>query len=558
VQSESSLTAWIQAPEPTRAIRFATGADGWEVWSYERLATLARQAAAGLAAAGVRRGDVVTIVDRSGPAFVGALFGALLAGATASPIAPPLAFQDAREYAAGLRGRLAAARPALVVAPPDLRDRVAELARPAWQGAVVALDELAAGGPPPPASRASAGTDVALLQFTSGSGGRARGVRVPTAALAANVAAIAAWLEMTADDATASWLPVHHDMGLVGCLITPVVHATDLWLLTPEQFVREPLRYLRCFGRGGARLSAMPCFGLAHVATRVDPAALALEDLDLGDWRALIVGAEPVDPRALRDFHELLAAHGLRRDALLPAYGLAEATLAVTGLPRRTGWRAVDVDPSALAIGRRVDGRAAPGGRAVVGCGQPLAGVGVEVHDEAGAALADGAVGEIVVDGASVAAGYAAPDDGRSATAFAAGAVRTGDAGFLLDGELFVIGRLGDALKVRGRAVFAEDVEAALVAEGLPARRIAAALGDHAGAATAVLVIEGARPGWSELAARVLRRRTAAATLVVVDAPQGTIRRTPSGKPRRRELWNDFLEQRLDGTVLPTERGVRV
>jgi acyl-CoA synthetase (AMP-forming)/AMP-acid ligase II len=500
--------------------------------------------AGGLIDAGVRRGEVVTIVERSSPQFVASLFGAMLAGATPSPVAPPLAFQDDDQYASHVAGLLTAAQPSILLTGAALRDAIAPLAEQSRVPVLADIEELIAA---PADLRAPGPAELALLQFTSGTSGCARGVRVPFRSLDANVRAIRQWLDMTPTDATASWLPVHHDMGLIGCLLTPVANGSDLWLMSPEQFVHSPLRYLRCFGTDGAHLTAMPCFGLRYITRRVTPEAL--HAFDFGAWRAIIVGAERLDPHAFEQFHALMATAGLRRSALLPAYGLAEATLAVTGLSPGEMWRSVEIDPATLIPGAEVELDAGRDFQRVLGCGRSLVGVEATVRDDDGVPLPDGVVGEIFVAGDSVAAGYATPDDGSSPTVIADSVVRTGDAGFALDGELFVLGRLGDALKIRGRAVFAEELEALVIAVGIPGHRVAAVLGEHFGEPTLVLVLEDAEEAWLWRTMPLLRRRTAGANMIFVDAPRGTIERTSSGKPRRRNLWTAFLEGRLEGAV---------
>jgi len=540
------LLSWLEDPSDDRGIRFAGNGDEWDFWSYSSLADSTVRVASGLRALGVGHDDVVSIVLPSGPGFVAALFGTMFAGAVPSPLAPPMAFQDLAVYDDHVAGVLRTARPRLVVTDLALKDPIDRLARHADVASVTTIDEVLGSGsdgagPARPA-------DLALLQFTSGSSGRARGVRITFDALEANVGGIREWLRMTTEDATATWLPVHHDMGLIGCLLTPVVNGSDVWLLQPEQFVHSPVRYLRCFGESGARLTAMPAFGLAYIARRVRPAAL--EGFDFSRWRAVIVGAERLDADVFGQFHGLLAPFGLRRSAILPAYGLAEATLAVTGLPLFQGWRSVAVRPGSVATGdaiARADG--VTDGNAVVGCGQPLTGVTVAVVDEAGQALPDGHVGEIVVRAPSVASGYLSGEESSSLTAIEAGRLATGDAGFRLDGELYVLGRLGDSLKVRGRAVFAEDVEAALATAGLPGHRLAVALGIRDGRPTAVAVLEHPQSGWAELAEQVVRRRTEGALVVVAPVPRGAIARTSSGKPKRRLLWHSFV----GGTLGPAE-----
>ncbi|GIJ79616.1 Acyl-CoA synthetase (AMP-forming)/AMP-acid ligase II [Micromonospora phaseoli] len=511
----TGLLSWLDDPRADRGIRFSRPDGGWQRWPYARLARLARVHAAGLAARGVRPGDVVGIVLPTGPGFVGTLFGTLLAGATASPLAPAATFGDPDRYAEHLAAALAAMRPRLVVvdgAPTPT------LAHAAARAGVPTVDVAELPGEQPRGAEAAVPARLALLQFTSGTTGTVRGVRVPYPALEANVAAIRDWLAMTPDDPTASWLPVHHDMGLVGCLLAPIVTGADLWLLSPAEFVRRPTRFLECFGRHGARLTAMPGFGLAHVVRRVRAEQLA--GLDFRRWRAVIVGAERIQPSTLADFAGLLAPYGLRREALLPAYGLAEATLAVSGLPLGTGWRQAP----------------GPDGVPVVGCGHPLAGTGVTVVGDDARPVDDGVVGEILVSGAGVTDGYAGGpvfDDGR---------VRTGDAGFVRDGELFVLGRLGDSLKVHGRTVFAEDLDAMLgAALGAPPGRLATVLGLRSGHPTVVVHLEHPRPEWLPRIPALVRPLVPEATVHVVPVPAGTVPRTTSGKPKRRLLWRRHL-----------------
>lgn len=522
MRDRQALLAWLEDPPYDRGIRFAGRGEAWDFWSYERLAALTRRLAAGLAGYGVRAGDAVAVVQRSSPDFVASLFAAMLVGAAPVPIAPPMSFQDGAEYAEHLTGLLATAKPAVVLADEDL---VAKIAAPHVSSVSSLLDNTSEDQVAWPDS------DIALLQFTSGSTGRARGVRVPYRALAANVEAIREWLEWTEQDPVASWLPVHHDMGLIGCLICPVVSKSDLWLLPPEEFVRNPLRYLRCFGESGARLTATPTFGLDYIVRRVDPDRLA--GLDFSEWRAVIVGAEHIDAASLDRFYRLLRAFGLRRSALLPAYGLAEATLAVTGLPLREEWSAVGVPPDKIALDAPVPVDP-QNPTTIVGCGRPLS-TRVEIHGADAKPLPDGWVGEIVVSGDSVARGYVG--DGSPVTRFTHDRLYTGDAGFVHDGQLFLLGRLGDSLKLRGRAVFAEDVEAAVKQCGVPAHRMAAVLGWHENSPTVVLVFDGPQPGWVVVAREAVLRRTEGARVVVIDAP---IPRTSSGKVKRRALWRAF------------------
>lgn len=543
------LLDWLEEPRAGRGLRFAEDDGDWSLWEYPRLAlAVAAQAerVRGLRAVG----EAVSIVSGSGPGFVAAFMGTLAAGNTPSPLSPPGFGADPAEYVERTAAALRVAAPALVLADEGLLGPVGEAARLAGlphEPQALVLDESEA------AVRREAAAGLALLQFTSGSTGQPRGVRVGWDNLEANIATIADWVDLGADDATATWLPLYHDMGLIGCLLTPIVNQTDVWVLRPEQFVARPERWLECFGARGASLTASPTFGFAYAARRVGEEALV--GMDFSAWRTAIVGAERVDPVALARFASRLRPHGFDPAAFLPAYGLAEATLAVTGHRPGAEARAVRADWTAARGGERLAVTAeaplaeAGGERGegwLVGCGPPLPGTEVAVVDEDRAELPEGHLGEIVVRGETVADGY----EGRSAahaTSFEDGAVLTGDAGVLLDGELFVVGRLGDAISVRGRTVFAEDVEARLGGvDGVRAGRCAVLAGSHEGAERVVAVVEGEPGAWAEAVAAVLRAQVGPEVKVEVWAGRpGAIQRTSSGKPRRRAMWEAIREGRL-------------
>lgn len=509
---EQELTAWLSAPRAETGIRFAHR-DGWDHWSYPRLAGLSQRFAAAYRALGVADGDVVALLLGTGPELVAALCGAAAVGAAAAPVAPPPLFGRPDEHTARIAGVLGAARPALVVTARRHHGLVGDLP------ALVA--EEVAAGPPRHGDHPAVPHDpdrVALVQFTSGSSAAPRGIGVSGRALSSMLSTLGDWLGHAPDTVTASWLPLHHDMGLVGCLLSPVARQTDLWLMPAEEFVRRPTRYLDCFSAHGAALSAMPAFGLAHLCARVRPRDLV--GADFSSWRVLIVGAERIDPDVLRRCQDLLGPHGFDPATFAPAYGLAEATLAVTGTPARRAWRSVTVDPATLVPGARVV--RVPAGREVVGCGVPLGPARVGVVDDRGARVADGVVGEITVAGPAVTTG---------------GVLRTGDTGFVLDGELFVLGRMGDAMKIRGRMVYAEELE---LAAGTP--RPVVALGTRAGEPVLLAVV-----GATETTERVehvhavLDRLGEGAAVEVRRLPAARVPRTTSGKPRRRELFRRFL-----------------
>lgn len=549
--ASSSLLSWLQAPDSRRGIRFFEPGSRWRLYSYEDIANLVLSAAALMADSGVRRRDVVSVVAETGPEFVAGFFGALACGATPSPIAPPLVIQQPAAYHHHLSHILRAARPKAIVTTPDLAERVG-LASPADSGCAilsVTAGELESYAPRDTTSAAQ--PDMALLQFTSGSSDAPKGVAISASALESNVQAIRTWLAMTSDDTTASWLPVHHDMGLIGCLITPVVNGSDLWAMRPQHFVQSPLTWLECFGSSEARLTATPNFGLGYVARRVKPELLA--GMNFSEWRTVIVGAERIDSLALQRFSQLLEPYGFSARAFQPAYGLAEATLAVTGQPLGQGPSTVVVDRRSLILGSRVEVIAdsldpAPWAMPIVGCGRPLGAATVQITGPEGEELADGHFGEITVTGPSVASGYVRNDGQSPVTTIDGTLLRTGDGGMVLNGELFVVGRLGDSIKRRARTVFAEDVEASIreIPEMTRVRPVVL-LGTHEGTDTAVVVAE-CRPGpWIDAVIRAVRLHTEDMRVTVCAVRKGTISRTSSGKPRRRPMWLSFVAGRLQG-----------
>jgi fatty-acyl-CoA synthase len=403
-----------------------------------------------------------------------------------------------------------------------------------------------------PTMRRGPRADTALLQFTSGSSGRPRGVEVTWDNLETNIQTCRDWVHWGPEEAGAHWLPLYHDMGLIACFLAPIINQRDHWVMRPDQFIRDPMRWLERFGSGATTLTAGPNFCFAYAARHLRPEQL--EGMDFSAWRVAVVGAERLDPAALGKFADALAPYGFRREVFLPAYGLAEATLAVTVGRPGTVARVVRPDWSTVAFGRPVtiaeeaelgDAGIGDGSGRLVGCGEPLPGVELTVIDEDGRPLADGCLGELAVGGPTVAAGYAG--DARStSTRLADGFLRTGDAGFLFAGEVFVTGRLGDALKLRGVTLYAEDIEAKLTAiEGVPKGRCVVVPGLAEGVDSVAVIVE-AKPGeWVAEARRLLARETGGAKVTIFLGAPGSIERTSSGKLRRRVIWRALIDGEL-------------
>ncbi|GAA2573727.1 AMP-binding protein [Actinomadura fulvescens] len=556
------LLDWLEAPDESHGIRLALPGGGWRFHSYAGLATDVRRLAAFLRDRRVPAGTPVSLMLSNPLDFAAGFAGCLLAGLTPSPIATPLTFGGRAQYAEHVAGVLRVARPSLVLADGELYDVAAEAAQAAgFEDALVRLPEPAdlpepddapapasASGPASlgasgPARLGGSRPDLALLQFTSGSSGRPKGVRVTWDNLDENITALRAWSRWGPGDSFASWLPLYHDMGLIGGLLTPLVSQADLWLMTPDQFIRSPLRWLECFGSLGATMTTAPTFGYAYTHRRVREQDIA--EMDFSGWRVAICGAERVDAGELAEFTALLRPRGFRSEALMPAYGLAEGTLGVTGVEPDVSSPVVRLGERALTPGEpvRVAETATLGVDRVKGagwltaCGPEMRGVRVRIVDEEGVPVPEGSFGEIQIGGSSVAPGYATVD---GTIDFDQDGWSTGDSGFRLDGHLYVVGRIGDSLKVRGRRVHAEDLEAELArVDGISAGRCAVVFGSHHAVDVAAAVVESSGEGWLEDTVARLRAATSdSVAIAVFKGRRGTIPRTSSGKTRRRFLWN--------------------
>ncbi|MGP4022510.1 AMP-binding protein [Actinomadura sp. 3N407] len=528
------VLCWLDHPGLDESVHFSDGRGTWTGYSYAALAAGARRNAHLLRTAGIGSGDIVLLIGGNTPGFVMSLFGVLHAGATPSIVAPAVP----AELADRLTTIVGTISPAALLAAPEPAPLLDDLLRPLGCRVLAEAPEDA-----PMDDTAAEPPDVALVQFSSGSTGAPRGVQIPWPTLNAHVRALDDWLSITGASRVVSWMPFFHDMGLVGCLLLPMARGAAAWYLRPEEFIGAPDRWLAEITRVRGTATALPAFAMGHVLRRLRPAQL--DKYDLGSLQSLIVGAERVDPDVLDAFHRLLTPLGLPHRALLPAYGMAEATLAVTGIrpsPEKITTRVVDMEalepgkPVTFAAGdARLDDDPRPSVR-LISCGRPLAGVGVQILDDGGAPLPEGVFGEIAVSGDGLAAGYLE----RELVPFG-DRHRTGDMGFILGGELYVVGRAGDAIKVRGRWLFADDVQTIAAAASPKPQRTVALLGSLSGQDTAVVTVEDCTAEEAAAVGRAVAAKLPGLRVTVLLTPHGTLQRTTSGKPRRRAMWQDLV-----------------
>ncbi|HEX9307857.1 MAG TPA: AMP-binding protein [Anaeromyxobacter sp.] len=511
----------------------------WLSWSEVR--GRAERAAAAYAAMGVRHGDRIAIVLRTEPAFLDAFFGAWLAGAVPVPLYPPVRLGRMDEYGAATGRMLSVSGARLVVSGGGTRrllGAAVERARPE----LGCRDAGELAGIPARISRDVSPEALGLVQFSSGSTVDPKPVALTHAALAAQADALVVATAPGPADVLVSWLPLYHDMGLIGGLLAAMSYPGPLVLVPPEHFLARPALWLRAIARHRGTISAAPSFAYAYATARVRDEDL--DGLSLASWRLALDGAEPVSADAMRRFAARFGRHGFDPGALVPVYGLAEAALAVTfARPGRplVGRR---VDPVRLAR----DGVVAPGTREVVSVGAPLPGVEVDLRDAEGAPAEKGRLGRIFVRGPSLLREILG-DAAATAEALRGGWLDTGDLGFVADGELFVHGRAKDLVVVRGANRAPDEFEAALA--GLPGLRpgCAVALGfvpaGGDGEALLVLAERRAEDGQSDAAVdaaarRAILDRTGVAPHTLVLLAPGTLPRTSSGKLRRQEALRRF------------------
>jgi acyl-CoA synthetase (AMP-forming)/AMP-acid ligase II len=566
--AEFDLLDWLADPSTERGIDFLQDDGEWRNHSYYDLAAATVGRAQASQDRGLRPGDVAVLLHKTGPGFLASFFGTLAAGGTPAPLAPPQVFADSRRWVDHAAHVIRTVAPRVVIADPALAD-LAEAAIELSGHDCTLLSEEA---PPvdPATWRPGVPPELALIQFTSGSRGAARGVGVSRANLTANITMINRALGTPRDFGTI-WLPLYHDMGLIGGFLHPVVKQLPLRMMRPDQFIYEPARWLAGFGHGAGEVMAMPNFGFDYVARRVKPEQLAT--MDFSGVNAVVNAAERVRRSSVEAFYRLLTPFGLRWNAFHPMYGLAEATLGVTGSKYGQEPFAVAVDTGTEQFGGPLTildsaeagvwaGEHANSPDTVwhVSCGVPLDGVSVDIVDESDAALPEGHVGEIVVGGPSVAAGYVG-ENTPSTTRFQDGQLFTGDAGFQYRGELFVLGRMGDSLKIRGRNIYVEEIEEILAEQSpVPWTRSVVLAGHQPDGATVLVVTELPLDADAGTVLLDAARKCVGddVRVSVLKVPRRRIQYTSSGKPRRTTLWRDLLADDSGSVVLarhqpPTE-----
>jgi fatty-acyl-CoA synthase len=549
--------------------------------TFGELYAAAQRCAAELARRGVPAGGRVALMLPTSRAFFVSYAGILLAGAIPVPIYPPFRADRIEEYASRQSAILKNAGVCLLLTFRQaeavarlLKPRVRSLAEVADAEKLIDAADIA----PPPSpgalplhltgSRARKGSDIALLQYTSGSTGDPKGVVLTHANLLANMRAIGEVLELVPADVGVSWLPLYHDMGLIGAWLTLLHFGVPLAVMSPLAFLTRPERWLKAFQKYGGTISAAPNFAYELCVRKI--ADKDIEGVDLSRWRAALNGAEPVNPDTLNRFAERFASHGFRREAQLPVYGLAEASLAVTVPPLNRGPLIDRIERETFtAQGRAVPARADDATAiSFVSSGMPIPKHEVRIADPNGTEVSDRTEGFLWFRGPSATIGYyqnaeatekllpTGPAEGDGEYAW----VNSGDRAYRADGEIYVTGRVKDIIIKGGRNLYPHEVEElAARAEGIRKGCIVAFGQKDEAAGTEKLIVV------AESREREASRRAAIVAAVTEQVsqglglppdrveliPPGSIPKTSSGKLRREETKQLYLAGKLSASKAP-------
>jgi fatty-acyl-CoA synthase len=433
-------------------------------YPFSELRTDARAAAFRLVARGVKPGDRVALIAETGPDFAALFCGAVYAGAWPVPLPLPTSFGGKDNYIDQIAVQMASAEPVLLIFPDELAGMAMAAAERqgcdgvSWQAFAredAAETELPQASP----------DDICFLQYSSGSTRFPHGVAVTHRSLLANLAAHSHGMHIGPTDRCVSWLPWYHDMGLVGCFLSPIGNQFSVDFLKTEDFARRPLAWLDLISRNpGTTVSFSPTFGYDICARRVSSQTNVAERFDLSRWRIAGNGADMIRPDVMQAFVNTFAAAGFKAAAFMPSYGLAEATLAVTLMPPGEGIRVELVEEERLSGCPRDLSRPARY-RAIVNCGKPVRGMTVEVRGESGQPVPDHHIGKVWCSGSSLMHGYYR-DPEATAACMEGGWLDTGDMGYMADGYLFIVGRAKDMIIINGKNHWPQDIEWAV--EQLP------------------------------------------------------------------------------------------
>lgn len=529
-----------QHPDVTHAV--VIDEDRSQAVTYAQLRDGAQEVAGALQQAGVQPGTTVALMLPTAAEYLYAFFGVLLAGAVPVPIYPPTRPSQIEDHVHRHAGVLANAAVSALITVPEART-VAHLLRarvPSLKH-IWSVADLMSGARFQPLRDPPSGDAIAMLQYTSGSTGSPKGVILTQANLLANIRAIGKLIDASDSDIFVSWLPLYHDMGLIGAWLGSLYFGCLLVLMPPTAFLTRPARWLRAIHQYGGTLTASPNFGYELCVQRL--AAQDLIGLDLSSLRVAFNGAEPVYPDTLERFRERFAPYGFRREAMTPVYGLAEAAVGLTFPPMGRGPIVDCVDRAEMTVtGRAVSKpEGTPNTLRFVSCGCVLPGYRLRIVDADGAEVPERVEGTLQFTGPSATPGYF--HNAEATAQLLSGEWHdTGDRAYMADGELYVTGRVKDIIIRRGRHIYPDEIESAIGDLVGVRRGCVAAFGTREpGTATERLVVLAETHLTDPAAHAELKRRINERVVdcigepaeEIVLAPPHAVLKTSSGKLRR-------------------------
>jgi fatty-acyl-CoA synthase len=524
------------------------------VLTYAELRSRALAMARKLMSAGMKRGDRVAVIAETGPEFMAVFFGCQYAGLVPCPMPYTMYIGGKDAYVERVSGMLRAAAACAVVTSADLEGHIRDGAADAGVEKVLTHEMLQALPESLTKLEAFGPDDVAYIQYSSGSTSEPKGVLITQKAIMANTQGILRdGLRVTKSDRAFSWLPLYHDMGLVGFCLAPMMGQVSVDYISTPSFARRPALWLRLMSENRSTVSYSPSFGYDLAARRINGEAVTL---DLSNWRAAGIGGDMVRADVLKNFSDTLSISGFDQNAFMPSYGMAESTLAVSFSDVSQPIRIDTIDKLTF----KLSGRAVPAletqdkdaVRSFVVCGKPLPGHDMVVRDESGAVLRDREIGHIFVKGPSLMSGYYHNAQATEAVIASDGFLATGDMGYMLDGEIVITGRAKDLILHNGRNIWPQDIEwAAEQVEPLKSGDVAAFAVEGADGEDDVVVLVQCR-ATSEAEIEKLRREVSAVVhhsagveCAVVLVPPKSLPFTSSGKLSRAGAKQKFVSGEL-------------
>jgi fatty-acyl-CoA synthase len=516
-------------------------------YSYRELRADAIAAARRLIAHGVGPGDRIALTAETGPEFAALFFGTVYAGAWPVPLPLPTSFGGRDSYIDQLGVQMRSSDPRMLLYPAELAGMAGAAAEAAGVEGIDWESFAARAAPEAPLPEARP-DDIAYLQYSSGSTRFPHGVAVTHRALLNNLAAHSHGMAVVETDRCVSWLPWYHDMGLVGCMLSPVANQVSADYLKTEDFARRPLAWLDLISRNeGTTLSYSPTFGYDICARRIGSQSKVAERFDLSRWRIAGNGADMIRPDVMQAFVDAFAEARFSARSFLPSYGLAEATLAVSLMPPGEGIVVELVEETLLSGGAAQRDRPQRY-RAIVNCGKPVRDMEVAIRDEDGLLLPDRAIGKVFARGPSIMVGYFRDEPATAACLSADGWLDTGDMGYMSDGYIYIVGRAKDMIIINGKNHWPQDIEWAVEQlPGFKAGDIAAFSITTPGGEETPAVLVQCRTSDHEERGRLrdeIRERVRSITgmnCVIELVPPRTLPRTSSGKLSRAKARNLYL-----------------